>query len=72
MKKVFLSKAQLNTLWHNAKEEYPTAYLLLLGECDDGFELCVWHPDREDWDEFVEAHELKRWAYIDDLEYKKC
>lgn len=53
-------------VWHDASEE-PRCEELLLGENSDGFSIYRWCGQEDNWEAFVNATGLSRWAYIADL-----
>lgn len=53
-------------VWHDASEE-PRCEELLLGEDSDGFSIYRWCGQEDNWEAFVNATGLSRWAYIADL-----
>lgn len=53
-------------VWHDASEE-PRCEELLLGEDSDGFSIYRWCGQEDNWEAFVNATGLSRWAYINDL-----
>lgn len=53
-------------VWHDASEE-PRCEELLLGENSDGFSIYRWCGQEDNWEAFVNATGLSRWAYISDL-----
>ena len=53
-------------VWHGASEE-PRCEELLLGENSDGFSIYRWCGQEDNWEAFVNATGLSRWAYIADL-----
>ena len=53
-------------VWHDVSEE-PRCEELLLGEDSDGFSIYRWCGQEDNWEAFVNATGLSRWAYIADL-----
>lgn len=53
-------------MWHDVSEE-PRCEELLLGEDSDGFSIYRWCGQEDNWEAFVNATGLSRWAYIADL-----
>lgn len=53
-------------VWHDVSEE-PRCKELLLGEDSDGFSIYRWCGQEGNWEAFVNATRLSRWAYIADL-----
>lgn len=53
-------------VWHDVSEE-PRFEELLLGEDSDGFSIYRWCGQEDNWEAFVNATGLSRWAYISDL-----
>ena len=60
------TEPNLASLWHDASEE-PRCEELLLGEDSDGFSIYRWCGQEDNWEAFVNATGLSRWAYINDL-----
>ena len=53
-------------VWHDVSEE-PRCEELLLGEDSDGFSIYRWCGQEDNFEAFVNATGLSRWAYINDL-----